>query len=215
MELSEIVRRLVNSGVRVLGTDSTNIYIEDPGCILRGFESFIGYAWTIICVIAGFALLAWALALIRGVATPIATNLRNLVIIFGVLALVKPIVNTIWQGDLFGRGCRTIAVPISSVNSILDARNTKLTDDDRLFESFDIYDSGPSSDWSDADDFSPIVIPRELTSGARPNAGGDSAANNGAPAKDATDNQDASSEAWVSDTTEADIEAAPDAGATF
>lgn len=144
MNTDVILRLLTNSGFHILGADGSFIYLEDPSCILRSFETFIEYAWIIIAFLTGLLLFGWAISMIRGAKNDIFTNLRNLLIIFGVLTAAGPIVNMIWGDDLFARGCRTIKVPISEVNRLLDARKLKLTERNQydLYEEFDIYDSG-------------------------------------------------------------------------
>lgn len=141
-----ILRLLKNSGFRVLGTDGTFIYLEDPSCILRSFETFIEYAWIGVTAVTALLLFGWGISLIRAGkgASSMFTNIRNLTLIFGVLSISKPIVNFVYGDDVFARGCKTITVSISQVQKILDARNlalaTRNTDD--LYEEFDIYDSG-------------------------------------------------------------------------
>lgn len=143
MNTTEIVRLLTNSGIRVLGADSTMVYIEDPSCILRGFETFLNYAWLIIVFITGVLLFGWAISMIRGAKNDIAINIRNLFLIFAVLAMVGPIVNMIYGDDIFGIGCKTITVSIDDINTLLDARHKKLsTPTGDLYEDFQIYDSG-------------------------------------------------------------------------
>lgn len=143
MTLETILRLLKNSGLNVLGADSAYIYIEDPSCILRGFETFFHYAWIVIVAITGFLLFGWAVSLIRGAKTDIMINIRNLVIMFGALSLTRPIINAIWGGDLFAYGCKNIAIPISEVQRTMDARNSKLSKSgNSLYEDFQIYDSG-------------------------------------------------------------------------
>ena len=128
---TEIIKQLLaNSGINVIGSDSVSVYIEDPSCILRGFETFIEYAWIIITTITGVLLFGWAISMIRGAKNDIFTNLRNLLIMFATLSMVIPIVNVIWGDDLFARGCKTIAVSIDDVNTLLDARNRKLSGTD-------------------------------------------------------------------------------------
>lgn len=143
MTLELILRLLKNSGLNVLGADSVYIYIEDPSCILRGFETFLHYTWFVIVIITGFLLFGWGISLIRGGKTDIMVNLRNLLIMFATLSVVGPIINAIWGGDLFANGCRRIAVPIAEVTRSLDARNLKLRGPaNSLYEEFQIYDSG-------------------------------------------------------------------------
>lgn len=144
MNTDAIVRLLQNSGFHILGMDGTFLYLEDPSCILRSFETFIEYAWLVIICITGLFLFGWAISMIRGAKTDYFTNLRNLIIMLGTLSAVIPIVNLIWGDDLFARGCRTIKVSLDEVNEILDARNLELSkyDEFNLYENIDIYDSG-------------------------------------------------------------------------
>ena len=149
MNTDTILRLLQNSGFHVLGIDDTYLYLEDPSCILRSFETFFEYAWIAIVCITGLFLFGWAISLIRGAKTDYFTNLRNLIIMLGTVSAVVPIVNTIWGDDLFARGCRTIQVSFDELNKLLDARKLELGDGDEynLYEEYDIYDSGvPYSD---------------------------------------------------------------------
>ena len=128
---TEIIKQLLtNSGINVIGSDSASVYIEDPSCILRGFETFIEYAWIIITAITGVLLFGWAISMIRGAKNDIFTNLRNLLIMFATLSMAIPIVNVIWGDDLFARGCKTITVSIDDLNTLLDARNRTLSGTD-------------------------------------------------------------------------------------
>lgn len=143
MNTDEIIRLLQNSGIRVLGADSASVFVEDPSCILRGFETFIEYAWVIITFITGVLLFGWAISLIRGAKNDIQTNIRNLFLMFAALSMVGPIISIIYGQDIFSIGCKTINVSIEELNTLLDARHKKLskrTGD--LYEDFQIYDSG-------------------------------------------------------------------------
>ena len=143
MNTETIVRLLVNSGITVRGADSSYVYIEDPSCILRGFETFVGYAWTIITIVTGVLIFGWGVSRIRGAANDFFTNMRNLIIMFAALSMVGPIINVIWGGDLFARGCNTISVPMDKLNELLEARNKKLKNaSGDLYENLEIYDSG-------------------------------------------------------------------------
>lgn len=153
MNMDLIFRQLRNSGFNVLGSDGVYISLEDPSCILRSFETFTEYAWIAISFITGMLLFGWAVSMIRGAKNDILTNLRNLTLIFGVLAAAKPIINVIWGDDLFARGCKTIKVSIYEVERILETRNLKMSDRSKtdLYEEFYIYDSGPN-----------IALPHEI-----------------------------------------------------
>ncbi len=168
MNTDTILRLLKNSGFNVLGSDSQFIILEDPSCILRSFEAFINYTWIAISFIAGLLLFGWAISMIRGAKTDIATNIRNLFLIFGILAAVKPIVNLIYGDDIFARGCKTIKVSIADIQKILDTRNAKLKkyNENDLYEEFDIYDSGA------ADLAMAAMSPNDAPYAALPAAGG-------------------------------------------
>lgn len=143
METATIIRLLSNAGFRVLGTDGANLYIEDPSCILRSFQTFTEYAWIILTFITGMLIFGWAISMIRGAKNNIFINLRNLTIMFGTLAAAGAILNMIYGGDLFARGCQTVAVDIDTVNEMLDMRQKKMSPQQTdLYERIDIYDSG-------------------------------------------------------------------------
>ena len=74
MNTDTILRLLQNSGFHILGFDGTFLYLEDPSCILRSFETFIEYAWVIITCITGLLLFGWAISMIRGAKNDIFTN---------------------------------------------------------------------------------------------------------------------------------------------
>ena len=128
MNTDTIIRLLQNSGINVIGADASSVYIEDPSCILRGFENFIEYAWIIITAVTGVLLFGWAISMIRGAKNDIFTNLRNLIIMFATLSMVIPIINMIWGDDLFARGCKTIAISMDDLNTLLDMRDKKFND---------------------------------------------------------------------------------------
>lgn len=145
MEVETILRLLKNSGFHGLRVDTQNIYMEDPTCILRAFETFVDYAWLAISVITTLLIFGWGIALIRGAKYDnMLTNVRNLILIFGTLAIAKPIINFIYGQDLFARGCKIITVSIEDTQKLLDARNEKLKNRGQfdLYENISIYDSG-------------------------------------------------------------------------
>lgn len=161
MEIESIIRLLTNSGFKVLGTDSAQqyLYLEDPSCIIRSFETFIEYAWIFIYLITAILLFGWGISKIRGANTDVATNIRNLVIIFGTLGIAGPIVNAIYGGDLIGRGCAQIQVSLADVQKTLNARNEHLSPDESLFEGIDIYDSGVDFGDMSLDDIESVEVP--------------------------------------------------------
>lgn len=142
MNSDTIITLLTNSGFYGVRMDADFVYMEDPSCILRGFETFLNYAWFAIVLITGVMLFGWAISMIRGAKNDMFSNMKNLILIFGVLCLTKPMMNLIYGGDLFAIGCETIAVPIEEMNKLLDARNSNLNPDNELSETLDIFDSG-------------------------------------------------------------------------
>ena len=123
MNIVEIRKLLENSGIRVLNADSLSVYIEDPSCVIRGFETFVKYAWVVITIITAFLLFGWAISMIRGAKNDIVTNLRNLFLIFVTLSMAGPIINMIYGDDIFSIGCKTINIPI---HELKDLQNRKL-----------------------------------------------------------------------------------------
>lgn len=168
MNADTIIRLLTNSGFHNIRVDPDFVYMEDPSCILRSFEIFANYAWWFITVLTGAMIVGWAISMIRGAKNDFFTNLRNLIVMFGVLSIAGPIMNLIYGDDLFARGCRTISVPMSEMNRLLDARNAKLKSRDEydLYEDFDIYDSGAVYDDTPIHDVPYSAAP--LTSSGQP-----------------------------------------------
>ena len=140
-DIYDVVKMLERSGLHVIGADNDSIFLEDPGCILRGFQSFIENAWIVLAVITGGLVMVWGLAMIRGSKNDIKNNFKTIVLILGILTVAGPILNTIYGGDLWGIGCRQISVKISQVNSLLDT-HLKTSGDASLYEDINIYDSG-------------------------------------------------------------------------
>lgn len=144
MNTNTIIRLLENSGFHKVHVDASFVYMEDPSCIIRSFETFIGYMWIIVTALTGILLFGWALSMIRGAKNDIFSNMKHLVLIFGILAVAKPVLNVIYGGDVFGVGCKTIKVPLEEVNKLLALRDDAMGN---LYEYMDIYDSGV--DYSD------------------------------------------------------------------
>ena len=144
MNTDTFVGLLKNSGFHNVRHESGFVSMEDPSCVLRGFETFADYAWIVIVCLTALLLVGWGISMVRGAKNDIFTNMRNLVLIFGILAATKPIVDFIYGDDLFARGCDTITIPIDQVNQMMDARNAKLSTTGDLYEEIDIFDSGPN-----------------------------------------------------------------------
>lgn len=161
MDITTIVQLLTNAGFNVKGVNATktHLLIEDPSCIMRNFQTFLEYAWVILCLITAILLFGWAISMIRGAKTDITTNIRNLVIIFGVLSATGPIVNLIYGDDLMARTCHIVQIPLNDVQKILDARNSQLSQNDNLFENLDIFDSGMRTSDAELSDQNPVDVP--------------------------------------------------------
>lgn len=143
MNTDTILRLLTNAGFHNLHTDGIYVYMEDPSCVLRSFETFAEFAWLTITVFTGLMLAGWAISMIRGAKNDIFNNLKNLILLFGVLSALGPIINLIYGDDIFARGCKTISTHISELNQLLDARNKRFSIENELYERLDIYDTGP------------------------------------------------------------------------
>lgn len=168
MTIEIILRHLENSGFRVLGSDGAFIWLEDPTCFVRQMSDFVDVAWVFITFFAGVLLFGWGVSLIRSAKGNSVNNIRNLFLMFGTLAAARPIANTIWGGDLFGLGCKTIQVPVAEVNKIIDSANLKLKtrEENELFESIEIYDSASGSRMPNVMGDINTAIPSEPIKGA-------------------------------------------------
>ncbi len=142
LDLDISVRLLQNSGFNVLGADSNFLYLEDPFCIARSFQTFAEYAWVIITCITAVLLFGWGISLIRGAKNDLFTNLRNLTLIFGILSAAGPIINTIYGDNLFR--CDSITIEISEIQTMVNLRKENLSKhgENETYEEFNIYDSG-------------------------------------------------------------------------
>ena len=142
MNIDTILRLLENSGFHGLSADSEFIYMEDPSCILRSFETFAEYAWVAALALTGFMLGGWAFSITRG-AKPgtLFMNMRNLLLIFAGLSVAKPVINMIYGEELFAKGCKTITVSVDEMNKLLAMRQDSLNGNGDLYEDLRIYDS--------------------------------------------------------------------------
>lgn len=142
-DVANIQKILERAGLAVRGMDDSFIYLEDPSCIMRGFERFLGYAWDALLLITVFLIIGWAFSLIRGAKNDIKENMKSLVLIFGILTAIFPILNVVAGGDFIGLTCKTLKVSVAEVNEILATKLESKSLDASLYEDIDIYDSGP------------------------------------------------------------------------
>lgn len=147
MDKVEIVTLLQNSGIRKIEISDTLVKFEDPACIFPAFDTILNYAWIVILVLTAFMLLGWAILYIKNGTNinNVFNNAKTLILIFCVLSVVKPAVNIVYGEDLFAKGCLTRQVELSEIQKLLDMRNEKFkqSDEAKLYESFNIVDSGP------------------------------------------------------------------------
>ncbi len=137
----DIVRMLEHAGLHVNGADGEFIYIEDPGCVVRGFQNFLENAWIVLTFITVILIMLWGISMITGAKNDIKNNFKNIVLIFGILTASGPILNVIYGGDLIGATCGEIRVNMNDVNDML-ASNVGANANTSLYEDIDIYDSG-------------------------------------------------------------------------
>lgn len=140
---TDIVKILERAGFSKVQIIDNFVYMEDPSCVLRGFQTFLTYAWDVLAIITAFLIMGWAFSMIRGAKNDIINNMKSLVLIFGILTAVPLILNLVYGGDLIGRGCKTLKVSVGEINEILAVKAQTKSLDASLYEDIDIYDSGP------------------------------------------------------------------------
>lgn len=140
---TDIVKILERAGFSKVQIIDNFVYMEDPSCVLRGFQTFLTYAWDVLAIITAFLIMGWGFSMIRGAKNDIINNIKSLALIFGILTIVPLILNLVYGGDIIGQGCKTLKVSVGEINEILAARAQTQSLDASLYEDIDIYDSGP------------------------------------------------------------------------
>lgn len=150
MEIERILLFLKNSGLQNLKVDDSFIYFDDPSCIYTAFDTILNYAWFVIVILTALMILGWGLLYIKnGVKiNDLFNNAKIIILIFAILSAVKPIVNVIYGEKLFGRNCEVKHVSLSEVHKLIELRNKTLsnTNEEELYEVFEIIVSGPNGD---------------------------------------------------------------------
>lgn len=141
-KVQAIKRLLEQSGLHVRDISDGFITMEDPGCITRGFQNFLNDAWVALIVITGFMIMMWGIAKIRGAKLSEWGHFKTMIMIFGVLSVLGPILNVIYGGNLMGMGCEDVKVSLAEVQTLLSEK-MKSNPDALQYEDIDIYDSGP------------------------------------------------------------------------
>lgn len=143
MDTTRILKILENNGFFNVRANGDFIFMEDPSCVLRSFQTFLDYAWVVILAITGILLFGWGLSKIRGAKDDILNNLKNLLLVFGIIAVLKPTMNLIYGDDLFAQGCKTVSVSIAEINELLASKDNDFGQKSTfLYEDLQIFDSG-------------------------------------------------------------------------
>jgi len=116
---------------------SGDVCITDPTCIWPILGDFIHVAWIVMAVITAFLLAGWAATMLRGASHSIAKNLRDLVLIFGVLSAAIPAINLLGGGKFIYGQCNTIRVSQEQINQLTQDKTIEQPE----YEYFNITDS--------------------------------------------------------------------------
>ncbi|MDR2685528.1 MAG: M23 family metallopeptidase [Rickettsiales bacterium] len=116
MTNDELVRHLYENGINAELIGDTLI-ISDQSCFVRSAFEFFDNFQVILYIMAGLLLAGWAISMIRGAKIKIMNNLRNLCLLFAVLAMVRPIMVVFYggRGELDESICRKVKVSADSV----------------------------------------------------------------------------------------------------
>lgn len=146
MDPTRIVAILTNSGLIDVRVDGDFIYFQDPSCIFPAFDTILHYAWIVCLVLTAIILFGWGVLYIKnGVnINSLFKNAKSLLLIFGVLSVVIPIINFIYDGNLFGQQCESKRVSLSSVQELLTQRDKHFSNSNinNFFDDFTVIDSG-------------------------------------------------------------------------
>jgi len=146
MEQINIVNLLKNSGLNVISIGDSFVEFQDPSCIFPAFDIVLHYAWIFVLILIGIILFGWGVLYIRnGIKLDsLFSNVKYLLLILTILALVKPIVNVIYGDNLFSKQCDTKKVSLSIVQDLLNQRDKQpeYQNTNKLYEIFEVTDSG-------------------------------------------------------------------------
>ena len=122
MTPNTLIKILEQAGFHEITIVGNVVNMEDPSCVIRGFETFISNAWIIITALTGILLFGWALSMIRGAKNDIFSNMKYLVLIFGILSVSGFIMETIYGGQFLSSWCKTVQIPISNIESLIEQK---------------------------------------------------------------------------------------------
>lgn len=147
------IEMLRASGLNIIEAESDGNFIafEDPSCIFHILDSLLETASVIAAILAALMLTGWAVLYIKnGIRMDTAfKNFRNLLLVFAVLGLTKPIVNFIYGSNLLDKQCPTIKVEI---DKILELKAQAPAPKTATYDVFTVYDSGAKIDTSFLDE---------------------------------------------------------------
>jgi hypothetical protein len=119
MTPNTLIKILEQAGFHEITIVGNVVNMEDPSCVIRGFETFISNAWIIVTALTGILLFGCALSMIRGAKNDIFSNMKYLVLIFGILSVSGLIMETIYGGKFLSSWCKTVQIPISEIESLI------------------------------------------------------------------------------------------------
>ena len=145
--LEDIMRLLQYAGYKKSPNCPSDdfVCIFDPTCVWPPLLEFINTAWVIIAVITGFLLAGWGITMIRGARHDMVKNIRDLVLMFGILAAAPPIISVLGGDDAIIKQCKTIEIPFSQIQSWIQENSGKKFHDGG-YEIFEIQDSNFQQD---------------------------------------------------------------------
>ena len=122
MTPNTLIKILEQAGFHEVTVVGDLVTMEDPSCVIRGFETFISYAWVIVTALAGILLFGWALSMIRGAKNDIFSNMKYLVLIFGILSVSGFIMETIYGGKFLSSWCKKIEIKVDDIAKLVEQK---------------------------------------------------------------------------------------------
>lgn len=122
MTPNTLIKILEQAGFHEVTIVGDLVTMEDPSCVIRGFETFISYAWIIVTALTGILLFGWALSMIRGAKNDIFSNMKYLIVIFGILSVSGFIMETIYGGKFLSSWCKKIEIKVDDIAELVEQK---------------------------------------------------------------------------------------------
>lgn len=122
MTPNTLIKILEQAGFHEVTIVGDLVTMEDPSCVIRGFETFISYAWVIVTALTGILLFGWALSMIRGAKNDIFSNMKYLILIFGILSVSGFIMETIYGGKFLSSWCKKIEIKVDDIAKLVEQK---------------------------------------------------------------------------------------------